>query len=121
VDELSALLNGMLITTAEQLRLAARELHKAIGCAVLAKGGHLNTGTDAIDFFYDGRTELMLSVPRIKGVKTHGTGCTYAAAITAHLAKGLNLEIAVTAAKQFVTQAIANSVRIRRHQALGWI
>ena len=120
VDELSALVGGMVITTAEQLRMAARLLHRRFGCAVLAKGGHLLTGNEAIDFFYDGKTELMLSAPRVKGVKTHGTGCTYAAAIAAGLAKGMTLEKAVVAAKEFVTKAIAGSIRIGKHQALGW-
>lgn len=120
VDELSALVGGMVITTPEQLRLAARMLHQQMGCAVLAKGGHLS-GAEAVDFFYDGKTELMLSAPRVKGVKTHGTGCTYAAAITAGLAKGMKLEKAVVAAKEYVTKAISQSVRIARHQALGWM
>jgi hydroxymethylpyrimidine/phosphomethylpyrimidine kinase len=92
VDELSALVGGMVITTPEQLRIAARRLHGMMGCAVLAKGGHLQTGKEAIDFFYDGKTELMLSAQRVKGVTTHGTGCTYAAAIAAGLAKGMKLE-----------------------------
>ena len=119
VDELSALVGRMVITTPEQLRLAARTLHQRMDCAVLAKGGHLS-GAEAVDFFYDGKTELMLSAPRVKGVKTHGTGCTYAAAITAGLAKGMKLEKAVVAAKEFVTKAIASSVRVGKHQALGW-
>jgi hydroxymethylpyrimidine/phosphomethylpyrimidine kinase len=83
------------------------------------KGGHLKTDA-AVDFFFDGKTELMLSAPRVKGVATHGTGCTYAAAIAAGLAKGMTLEKAVAAAKEFVTRAIAGSVRVGRHQALGW-
>ena len=120
VDELSALAGRMVITTPEQLRLAARTLHQQMGCAVLAKGGHLR-GAEAVDFFYDGKTELLLSAPRVKGVKTHGTGCTYAAAIAAGLAKGMKLEKAVVAAKEFVTSAIAQSVRVGKHQALGWM
>jgi hydroxymethylpyrimidine/phosphomethylpyrimidine kinase len=121
VDEASALLDGMVISTPEELRLAARELHRTMGCAVLAKGGHLNTGADAIDFFYDGKTELILSAPRVRGVRTHGTGCTYSAAIAAYLARGMKLEKAVVAAKSYVSRAIAGSTRIgKRHQALGW-
>ena len=122
VDELSTLLNRMLITTPEQLRMATRKLHELMGCAVLGKGGHLRGTNEAIDFFYDGKTELILSAPRVRGVRTHGTGCTYAAAITAHLARGLSLEKSVVAAKEYVSNAIARSCRIgKRHQALGWI
>jgi hydroxymethylpyrimidine/phosphomethylpyrimidine kinase len=122
VDEASALLGGMAISTPEELRVAARKLHEIFGCAVLAKGGHLSAGKEVIDFFFDGKTELMLSVPRVLGVETHGTGCTYAAAITAHLARGMKLEKAVVAAKEYTSKAIANSRRIGKgHQALGWV
>jgi hydroxymethylpyrimidine/phosphomethylpyrimidine kinase len=121
LEEASALLDGIPISTPEQLRCAARELHRKMGCAVLAKGGHLQAGAEAIDIFYDGKTELMLSARRVRGVKTHGTGCTFAAAITAYLARGVKLEKAVVAAKQYLSRAIASSKRIgKMHQALGW-
>ena len=118
LDEAEVLL-GRKLKEPEDLRLAARELRGRFGCAALVKGGHLKTDT-AVDFFFDGKTELMLSAPRVKGVATHGTGCTYAAGIAAGLAKGMTLEKAVAAAKEFVTRAIAGSVRVGRHQALGW-
>ena len=119
LDEAEVLL-GHALRTPAQLREGARELHEKFGCAALVKGGHLKS-LEAIDFFYDGAVELMLSAERVPGVKTHGTGCTYAAAIAANLAKGLKLEKAVLNAKEFVTAAIANSCRIgKRHQALGW-
>jgi hydroxymethylpyrimidine/phosphomethylpyrimidine kinase len=104
----------------EDLRKAARILHERFGCAVLAKGGHLNTRSEAIDIFFDGRMELMLSSPRIKGVKTHGTGCTYSAAIAAYLARGEKLEKAVQSAKTFVASAIARSPRTGRHDVLDF-
>ena len=75
--------------------------------------------TQAIDIFHDGRTELLLSSPRIRGVSTHGTGCTCAAAITAYLARGLALPRAVQLSKQFITAAIAGSVRVNRHDVLN--
>jgi hydroxymethylpyrimidine/phosphomethylpyrimidine kinase len=56
----------------------------------------------------------------VRGVSTHGTGCTYSAAIAAHCARGLALPDAVRQAKQFITQAIARSRRIGRHFVLGW-
>jgi hydroxymethylpyrimidine/phosphomethylpyrimidine kinase len=74
---------------------------------------------EAVDFFYDGRTELMLTAPFIGGMSLHGTGCTYSAAITAYLAKGNSLPDAVARAKQFITQAIAQSVRVGKHDVLN--
>jgi len=72
-----------------------------------------------VDIFYDGRTELLLSAPFIKGVRTHGTGCTYSAAIAGYLARGFDLPQAVKRAKEFITQAIAGSYRIGKHFALN--
>ena len=103
----------------EDLRIAAREIRARFGCAALVKGGHLPGGREAVDIFFDGRTELLLSAPFVKGVRTHGTGCTYSAAITGYLARGCDLPQAVKRAKQFVTQAIAGSYRVRRHFALN--
>src|SRR5215469_1051839 len=63
----------------EDLRAAARTIHSRFGCAVLAKGGHLKNSRESIDIFFDGQTELCLSAPFVRGVSTHGTGCTYSA------------------------------------------
>jgi hydroxymethylpyrimidine/phosphomethylpyrimidine kinase len=101
------------------MRRAARELHDRFDCAVLVKGGHLHSGREATDIFYDGKTELLLSAPFVRGISTHGTGCTYSAAITAYLALGHPLPTAVVAAKEFITQAIARSVRAGRHDVLN--
>lgn len=72
--------------------------------AVLVKGGHF--GGKAVDLFYQNGNVKILSAPHIKTRHTHGTGCTYSAAITAGLAKGQKLEAAVQNAKRFITQAI---------------
>jgi hydroxymethylpyrimidine/phosphomethylpyrimidine kinase len=119
LDETEVLI-GRRLKAPEELRCAARELSEEFKCAALVKGGHLQTD-EAVDFFCDGKSELMLFAPRVKGVATHGTGCTYAAAIAANLAKGIKLEKAVVAAKEYVTRAIAQSVRVGNHQALGWM
>jgi hydroxymethylpyrimidine kinase/phosphomethylpyrimidine kinase len=108
------------ISTAEQLRTAARGFYAQYRCAVLAKGGHLRGG-EALDFFYDGRNELMFRAPRTKGISTHGTGCAYSAAITAYRARGYSLIKAITAAKRFISSAIARSYACARHHALGII
>jgi hydroxymethylpyrimidine/phosphomethylpyrimidine kinase len=119
LDEAELLL-AMKIRDEEDLRTAARQIVKRFGCAALVKGGHLRGTREAVDIFNDGRTELLLTAPFVRGVSTHGTGCTYSAAIAAHCARGLALVEAVQEAKQFITQAIVKSRRIERHFALGW-
>ncbi len=114
------LLTGDAVRSAEDLRRAAKVLHHQFGCAALVKGGHLRRGRDAIDIFYDGKHELLLSAPFVRGIRTHGTGCTYSAAITAYLARGFTLTKAVSRAKDFITRAIANNRKIGRHRVLGW-
>lgn len=116
----SELLLGLKLRSVEDMRRAARELWQRHGCAALVKGGHLRGVRQAVDIFYDGRQELLLTAPFIRGIRTHGTGCTYSAAITALLARGLPLERAVPQAKQFVTQAIAGSHRVAGHFVLNW-
>jgi hydroxymethylpyrimidine/phosphomethylpyrimidine kinase len=117
--EEAEVLIGAQIKSENDLRKAARRIHETFGCAALVKGGHLKGSGEAIDFFYDGRTELMLTAPLIRGLSLHGTGCTYSAAITAYLALGHSLPDAVSRAKQFITQAIVQSVRAARHDILN--
>jgi len=118
LDEAEFLL-GRKLRSPEDLRAAARQLHERFGCAALVKGGHLRGTATAIDFFFDGCAELLLEAPRIQGVSTHGTGCTYSAALAAHRALGLPLLQAAPAAKQFISNAIAQSVRSGHHQVLN--
>lgn len=118
LDE-AEILTGRRPASLADLRGAARKIHSRWGCAALVKGGHLKGGREAADIFFDGRTELLLTAPFIKGVSTHGTGCTYSAAVCAGLALGLRLPEAVQMGKKFITAAIANSCRIGRHFALG--
>ena len=118
LDE-AEILAGQKISTPEDLRSAARKIHSRFGCAVLVKGGHLKNSLMAIDIFFDGEAELLLSAPFVKGVSTHGTGCTYSAAICAALALGHNLPHAVEIGKNFITTAISNSYHIGKYFALG--
>ena len=118
LDEAAAL-TGHPVRTVEHMRQAARELRRRFGCAVLVKGGHLKGTKEAADIFYDGKTELLLTAPFVRGVKTHGTGCTYSAAVTANLALGRDLVAAVTAAKEHVTWAIARSRKAAGHDVLN--
>lgn len=113
------LLTGMRLTSPEHLRRAARDLHRQFHCPVLIKGGHLRRLKQALDIFYDGKQELLLSAPFVKGLRTHGTGCTFSAAITAYLALGLSLPSAVQKAKQFITQAILQYQITAAHPVLN--
>ena len=109
LDEATALL-GTTIKSKTQMENAVKALAKEYGASILLKGGHL-TGDNAIDLlFYRGKlTEF--SAPFVRGVETHGTGCTYSAAITAGLASGLSLVSAIKRAKKFVTESIERHFR----------
>ncbi len=119
VDE-AEILCGQALRSVEDLRAAAWALHARFGCAALVKGGHLRGLKQAVDIFYDGRQELLLSAPFIRGVSTHGTGCTYSAAIAGYLARGSSLARAVRGAKEFITQAIARSREAAGYGVLDW-
>jgi len=118
LDE-AEILAGQKIRAPEDLRAAARAIFSRFGCAVLAKGGHLRHTREAVDIFFDGQTELLLSAPFVRGIATHGTGCTYSAAICAALAWGHPLPAAVQIGKRYISSAIANSYRVGAHWALG--
>jgi hydroxymethylpyrimidine/phosphomethylpyrimidine kinase len=77
---------------------------------VLVKGGH--AVGDALDVLYDGGRFYHFSTERINTKNTHGTGCTYSAAIAANLALGMPTPAAVEQAKQYVTTAIRHSLAI---------
>jgi len=119
LDEAEILI-GEKLSSVTDLRAAARVLHARFGCAVLVKGGHLRGLREAVDIYYDGQQELLLSAPFIRGVSTHGTGCTYSAAIAGHLAGGCALPRAVRRAKEYITQAIARSQDAAGHSVLNW-
>jgi hydroxymethylpyrimidine/phosphomethylpyrimidine kinase len=113
LDEAEQLL-GTKIRDQQSMRRAGKKLEKKFGTAILLKGGHLG-GDYAVDLlFVDGKV-FEFSAPFVRGVATHGTGCTYSAAITAGLAKGLSLEEAITQAKKFVTDSIARHFRWTSH------
>ncbi len=88
------------------MRKAGEILANKYGVSVLLKGGHL-TGDQATDLLFLNGNVIEFSAPFSRGIATHGTGCTYSAAIAAGLATGLPLEEAVRRAKNFVSAAIA--------------
>ncbi len=93
-------------------REAAIELGKTGAKNVLLKGGHLESGALASDFFFDGDSVVELSAPRLEIPHTHGTGCTLSAAIAAYLARGYDALSAVKLAKRFISGALENACRI---------
>jgi len=89
----------------EDMQKAGRLILKEFGPqSVVIKGGHLEGG--AKDFLFTKDEEFVWESPRIQTCHTHGTGCTFAAVITAELAKGKSLYQAVDKAKAFITRAI---------------
>jgi hydroxymethylpyrimidine/phosphomethylpyrimidine kinase len=111
LPEAEALL-GRPVRDLPAMREAARELQARGSRAVLVKGGHLET--DAVDVFFDGTRLEELAAPRIATRNTHGTGCTYSAAIAARLALGESLLDAVRGAKAYLTEAIRRSYSVGR-------
>ena len=98
----------MRITGPQQVEQAARNIHRLGARYVLLKGGHME-GENAVDYLYDGQTIQTFSAPRIATRNTHGTGCTYSAAIAAYLARGCAIAEAVQRAKAYLTGAIQHS------------
>jgi hydroxymethylpyrimidine/phosphomethylpyrimidine kinase len=105
-------LSGLTIRTDADRREAARRIAD-VGPAVVIKGGHFPT-PDITDLLYDGRDFHEFRHARVTSRHTHGTGCTFAAAITAHLARGLSLDEAVPRAQRYVADAIRRAPDLGR-------
>jgi hydroxymethylpyrimidine/phosphomethylpyrimidine kinase len=103
-------LTGLTIVTDEDVRKAAQAIVAMGAASVVVKGGHREG--PATDVYFDGRDFREFTAPRFETVNTHGTGCTFASAVAAGLAKGLEAEDAVGQAKEFVTEAIRRSFPI---------
>ena len=106
------ILVGRTINTAEEIELAANDL-LALGVeCVVMKGGHL-TGNQAVDtVFISGEKPFIIATNRFDTKHTHGTGCTFSAALTAEIAKGESLQVAIIEAKKFVQLAISHPLNI---------
>ena len=103
-------LTGRSIATEDDVAEAARRIVGMGAKAVVVKGGHREG--PATDIYYDGVQFREFTAPRFDTPNTHGTGCTFASAVAAGLAKGLATEDAVSVAKEYVTEAIRNSFPI---------
>ncbi|MDA5108532.1 MULTISPECIES: bifunctional hydroxymethylpyrimidine kinase/phosphomethylpyrimidine kinase [Brevibacillus] len=104
-------LTGMTIRTPADMREGAKAIHALGARHVLMKGGHLD-GEEIVDMLYDGQAFYEMAHSRIHTRHTHGTGCTFSAALTAELAKGKPLVEAVERANRFIVQAIATAPQI---------
>ncbi len=100
-------LSGLRVGGRPAMREAARVIGDGSGAAVLVKGGH--SPGDATDILYWRGDFYEYPAERIETPHTHGTGCTYSAAITASLAAGFSLPDAVARAKRFIARAIATN------------
>ena len=106
-------LSGVTIRSDEDRREAARRI-VALGAAhVVIKGGHFPSD-DITDLLYDGHRFVEFRTERVAGRHTHGTGCTFAAAITSQLALGRTLQEAIPLAQQYVAGAIRSGPNLGR-------
>lgn len=108
-------LAGMRIHTDADRQEAARRIARLGASAVIVKGGHA-ASPDILDLLYDGHRFHEFRGPRVAGRNTHGTGCTFAAALTARLALGTSLAEAVPLAQEYVAGGIRHALEIGRGQ-----
>jgi hydroxymethylpyrimidine/phosphomethylpyrimidine kinase len=107
------ILVGRPIRSVADAREAARRLHALGPAAVVVKGGHAE-GDELVDVLFDGRDMIEFRTPRIVSRNTHGTGCTFASAIAAHLAIGRTLGDATAHAQRYVAGAIRHGLAVGR-------
>ncbi len=100
---------GFTITNEDEMKRAARAICELGPRSVVVKGGHLLREAESVDVFFDGDTYELFPGRRVETTSTHGTGCTFASAIAAELAKGASVREAVRIAKEYVTAIISAS------------
>lgn len=100
------------IKTVADMKKAAEKIHALGAKNVVIKGGKALDHEKAVDLFYDGKEFILLETEKIDTTYNHGAGCTFAAAITANLAKGEEVFTAVLKAKQFVAAAIRHGWKL---------
>lgn len=114
------ILAGCNIKSLKDLQKAALIISKRFGTACLAKGGHLDGGK-VVDVLCVETEFTLYTAPRVRLRGTHGTGCTFSAALTAALANGKDLHEAVAIAKSFVTQALRQARPTGQHYPLNFL
>ncbi len=106
-------LTGLEIHDVAGMKEAAKVIHAMGPRYVVVKGGHLAHSSESIDLLYDGAGFREFGAPRVETENTHGTGCTFASAIAAGLAKGLDVPSAVSEAKAYLTRALRAGARLK--------
>jgi hydroxymethylpyrimidine/phosphomethylpyrimidine kinase len=106
-------LSGVRIASDDDMRDAAQRIHEMGTDAVVVTGGH-RSGDVVTDILFDGHGFAEFRVQRIAGTNVHGTGCTFAAAVAAHLALGRSRREAVLLAQQYVAAAMTNALAVGR-------
>jgi hydroxymethylpyrimidine/phosphomethylpyrimidine kinase len=101
-------LTGMSVQTVADQREAARRIVALGARAAVVKGGHA-ASADIVDVLFDGVTVTEFRTERVPGTSTHGTGCTFSAAIAAQLALGRGIQEAIPLAQAYVAKAIRNA------------
>lgn len=115
------ILSGLsVIETEEQMKEAAQNIYDLGPKSVVIKGGSRFPSETATDLFYDGTEFHFIHKPKIITKTNHGAGCSFAAAITAGLAKGLSLYESVTLAKKYVARAIYEGIFLNEHTGYVW-
>lgn len=108
------------LTSIDQIKEAAKKIRSLGPKNVVIKGGHRLKSDKAIDVFYDGNDFTVLEGELFSTDFNHGAGCTFAAAVTAGLAKGYSVVDAVSLAKKFVQAAIKNGQKINPFLGHVW-
>jgi hydroxymethylpyrimidine/phosphomethylpyrimidine kinase len=114
----AGVLLGEEFSTLREAREAARRLGR-MAPVVVVKGGHLSDPAVSVDVVWDGQKCWELTQPRVLTRNTHGSGCTFSAAIAVGLAEGLAMDAAITRANAFVHRAIKGSVGWRLGAGAG--
>ncbi|MEJ5172903.1 MAG: bifunctional hydroxymethylpyrimidine kinase/phosphomethylpyrimidine kinase [Hydrogenothermaceae bacterium] len=111
IDE-AEYLTGRDIRSFEDIKRACVDLHKIGAKYVIVKGGHFDYGDEVVDTLYNGREFYTLKSKKINTKNTHGTGCTFASALSSAIAKGKDVYTAFNIAKAYMMGAISNQIDI---------
>jgi hydroxymethylpyrimidine/phosphomethylpyrimidine kinase len=113
-------LTGLKVESLADMQHAAEAIHNLGAANVVVKGGHVWAFPgESVDVLFDGVEFSLLRVERIESLNTHGTGCTFASALAAELAKGSSIRNAADAAKRYVTEAIRGAADWRLGKGHG--
>ncbi len=118
MDE-AAILSGMEVRTAGQIEPAARAIYDRYGVPVLLKGGHLTDEEQVLDLLFDGRVATPFRDLFLRGVDTHGSGCTLSASIAVHLMRGLPLADAVAEGRRFLRNGLGQALPVGSSMAIN--